>query len=330
MARLADMTSSKFIMCIVLTVLPLFETRAEQTIVPMNFLQDCEFKYAVKFLNKYADLLNTIQSEAVADTLLRTKNDGMRYNIGNDARLKSLSGNEDFSITLIDRKYTATWSEGSKTLVSCSFPTNVGLLTFSSKTDLESYMSGRLSVASQSSEEQIPLPSRLKSELQRIEYSDFFISDRGYFVTPKLDNHTVYVIVSNDSTRCVLLNDPAKYPIETLNNVLLSGYSTQELQMNVKLSRYGYQSETFVLPFTSLYRLLSEEGSIPYWGIDTFDGKDVTGVYVWVNNYGGFAHVMSVRIPISAVTDSAIADVRFHCYVRLDNLKSLFEEYPQL
>ena len=118
----------------------------EHTIVPKEFADTQEFGIASKFLNQYVSLLDKEQTEEIREILRRTKEDGFRFIIGNDTSLKSLTGAEDFSISFENGNYSAQWAaRNGNSIVSCSFPANIGMLTFSTKIDLENQMIADLS-----------------------------------------------------------------------------------------------------------------------------------------------------------------------------------------
>lgn len=304
-------------------------SRGEPNIVPSTIKHSKEYRPAAEFLENYARLIAYLPGTAASnDSIRRIKEDGFSYIVGNDSQMVSLTGNEDFSIGLSGYLYTAKWSSGGTTIVECSFPANIGLLKFSNKISLEDQLIERLIAASKQSLEN-SLPVCPKDELTRVALSDYYLSDNGYYITPRLKNQIVYEPIPHDTVTCRLLIDSNKYQLESLANMMLSGYSTNPHNVHLQVNQYGYKDHTVEMPFANLFQLLSDEGSTPYWGVDTFNGKDVKGVYVWVNLYGGYAHLLSVNIPIDAVSTAANFTAKLHCYLRLDNLKSLFEEYNQ-
>lgn len=173
-------------------------------------------------------------------------------------------------------------------------------------------------------------PMRKISELTKISLSDYYLNDNGYYITPRLKNQIVYRPSFMNDSVCEMLIDSIRYKVETISNIVLSGYCPAPINFKIKLNHYGYKSTEITVPFNQFFNLLAEEGSMPYWGTCKYDGTIVEGVYVWVNSYGGFAHVMNLRMPVSAITIPSEAEVKMNCYVRLDNLKTLFEEYQDL
>lgn len=315
------------LLSLIFLVFPLI-SKGEPNIMPSSIKQDNRFQLASNFLEHYVHLLESPRTEEVKDSIRRIKEDGFQYIIGNDKQLVNLKGTEDFSISINNEnyQYITEWSENGKTLVKCSFPANIYLLTSSNKIELENNMIRRLNEVKYKSTG-IKLPKVEKSILQKVSLSNFYVADHGFYITPRLKNQITYEIDTENPDSCLMLIDTEKYQLESLSNMLLTGYSRNPQNMKVKVSQYGYKHQTIEVPLSNLFELLTEEGCIPYWGVDKYNGKVVNGVYLWINLYGGYAHLMTLESPIDAIDITSNHLVKLHCYLRLDNLKSLFEEY---
>lgn len=291
------------------------------------FSQSCDqFKYALDFLQKYKELLNQPQNDTIINILRKTREDGFKYLKGNDKILKSINTDSDYSISFSDGKYNVSFLEEGIPILECQFPANYGMMTFSNKIDLEKKMASKIKNIPESFKQvtfNIP-----KSKLDSVEYSDLFVEDKGYYITPRLRNLVVYTALVNNSDSCRLLTDfEGIYLLESIQNMMLTGYWNVPIDVNLSLSEYGYKKSHYHVPLAGLYEMLQNEGSIPYWGVDSFDGKIIRGVYVWKNEYGGFNHVMSVDIPIEIIKKGGDINASLFCYIRTDNLKALFQEF---
>ena len=295
-------------------------------VVP-DYIRDSEdFMLASKFLDHYHELLKHSDIESVGDTLRQTRERGLKYKVGNDSRFKSLTGEEEFSLYLTDGLYDAQWRRDGKLLVECSFPSRIDLLSFSNKVELEDMMLFKLK--NQDIENEVgPVPQEDMSKLRRIDYSPFYVRDLGYYITPRMSHQVVYQLLGSTSNVCELLVNSPKYPLECISNYMLTGYSPELITINLNLNRYKCQTEVVTIDFRKMFGILSSEGSVPYWGVEEYDGDMVKGLYVWLNRSGGFAHIISMDIPVKSLSTSSEANARMHSYVRLDNLKSLFEEF---
>lgn len=307
-------------------VLLALNARGERLVVPAEVAEMPEYTLAAGFLREYVGLLNSPKSDEISDKIRRTKEDGFRYVVGSDAQLARLTGAEEFAISFANDSYSASWSKGDATVAACEFPAKIGLLMFSNKIELEDSLISNLSAA-QNNSLQRPLPQELTKNMEKVSCSNFYVMDRGYYITPLLSNRTVYLPTPDDDSRASLLIDTNHYKLESIANVMLSGYSPCPLDVTVKVSRYGYKSQKITLPFAALYDVLSANGSSPYWGVESFDGQVIKGLYVWTNPYGGYNHLLSVVVPVSALSEPTAIEASLHCFIRTDNLKSLFEEY---
>lgn len=296
-----------------------------RNVVPTDIYNSSEFRLAADFLNHYSNLLSSPQTEAVGDSLRRAKDGGFRYIVGNDKAMQSVSASDEFGISLIDMAYKASWKKNGRDYVVCTFPANIGLLTFSSKIELENNLARKLHGII-TDEDTIAKPEYEIESLTKIPYSDFYVVDKGYYVTPRLKHQ---VVVAEKDGKGILMYDSDTYIIETLSNIILTGFSPHVISTHIDLSQYGYKISRFDIRYGNLFRLMSEEGCTPYWGIDEFDGNIAKGLCVWVNRCGGYAHVLSISIPVNSISQPSDADIKLNAYIRLDNLKSLFEDYKQ-
>lgn len=318
---------SRYIKYIVILILVLpFKLKGEPRIIPEAIRQDANYHLASDFLEYYVKLLRTPKNQFVTDSIMRIKDDGFTYLVGNDNRMLNIKGTEDFSILLKDNKYFAQWSKNDSPFVSCTFPANIFLLTFSNKIDLENAMIERLQNSALQSDT-IQRPKASKSELRPISLSNFYIADNGFYITPRLKNQLIYEVDTFNSEFCQLLIDTNRYQIESFANMMLTGYSTNSQILSVTIDKYGYKKQKVEIPLANFVTLFEDEGCTPYWGVDTFDGKNIKGVYLWVNPYGGYAHLLTVDSSIDAIKKTGNHSANLHCYLRLDNLKNLFEEF---
>lgn len=299
-----------------------------QSIVPEAIVSDINFRQAAAFLNQYVGYLNAPSSIENSDIIRRTKEYGFRYSVGSDRVLQSISGREDFNIEMSDGMYSASWSKNGNVIVACHFPANIGMMTFSNKIELENALIERLRTLPNHEIQEVP--KVFKTALEKVPLSDFYIQNNGFCITPRLKNQVVYTLTENEGDVCTLLVDTTRYQLESLANLMLTGYTPHALTLGVEIKQYGHKSEKMTVQMSALFAAFSEDGSKPYWGVETFDGKTVKGLYVWENLIGGYDHVMAVTIPIEALKSECTATATLYCYVRTDNVKSLFGEYQDL
>lgn len=297
-------------------------------IIPNEIAESQEMKLASGFLEQYKSLTDKRNREDVAERLRRAKEDGFKYSKGSDAAFSTLTGSENFNISFFDGQYTASWSAGDRKVVECTFPATITLLTFHNKNELDGEMIAKLREAATQDETLTP-PTPELTKLEPVPNSNFYVLDRGFYISPKLKNRLFFAVHPKIKTIGTPVFDTNRYTYETLSNMMLTGCTPKPQTVHVKVDT-GYNSETVDVPLSALFQTLEAEGSKPYWAIDKVDGKRVNGVYVWHNEPGGYVHILSVEMPIDAASRKSEWNARMHAYVRLDNVKSLFEEFPDL
>lgn len=323
---ISDRSKAISMVTVIVAAFSIFPLWGRQSIVPDGVKDSPDFTLACEFLDSYVSLLDNPASVTASDTIRMVKEQGFRYLKGNDNDLGSLSGDEEFSISFNNGVYSTEWSRDGRQIVACSFPSRIDLLTFSNKIQLEDRMVKVLNGES-SGRRSYVIPAMPVERLKKVEYSPFYVRDLGYYITPRLSHQVVYQPIEGSNDKCELVVNHAAYPLECVSNYMLTGFSPYPIDLTVDVSRYGYQSTPVSISLEELFGKLSAEGSIPYWGVDEYDARTVKGLYVWLNKPGGFAHVLTVEIPVSDLSSSSTAKARMNCYVRLDNLKNLFEEF---
>lgn len=298
-------------------------------IIPDFMLEDRRFSMATNFLQRYFQLLSMPDSEEKSDRIRRIKEDGFKYSKGNDQSFMAIPEDADFSIDFNKGVYSAIWDSKGNTLVACTFPAKVGLMKIENKKGLELLMIEKFRNHC-SSGNLTTLPTAKENEVSKLPYSDFYVKYGTSFISSELSNKTLFIISEANNSTYEMVNDAGKYPIETISNIMLTGYSKVDIDIDLKIKQYGYGSTDVSTHLSDLYDILAEEGCEPFWGLKETSGDTVKGLYLWKNDMGGYCHVISIEIPMAALSSKSKAKAILQCYVRLDNLKSLFADYPDL
>ncbi len=291
--------------------------------IPEMILSDPDYRLATRCVARYAELTLAAGCSKADSLLMKAQQDGFRFEVGHPSDLSCIPQSASFGIGFNGREYEIKWSEEDRIIVKCVFPANIQLLSFKDKYSLDNELLEVLESAECSAGISMSFPN--DSILEKIPFSDCFLLDKGFFITPRLKHQISYLKTEENSSSCQLLIDFDKYPLETVSNIMLSGCSSPQFELDIVMR--GKDGKRGVkIGFADFYRIMVEEGCFPYWGIDKFDGENIKGVYVWINKFGGYAHVLSVTASIGGLMSGNSSKATLSSFIRLDNLKTLVEE----
>lgn len=295
-----------------------------QALIPEEVYASPEYRLAAEFMRRYTKLAIGPKSYETDSLLKKAYEDGMRFETGKPSDLAHIPMSASFGIKFDGLSYSLSWSDNDHIIANVTFPANIQLMSFKDKYSLDNDLVDRL--RNSNSKEEIKVPAVKTSDMIEIPYSECKIFDRGFFITPSLRHQISYVVTNGASKSDSLLLDFKRYPLETVGNIMLTGCSPVPLKVNIVLNGKK-RKEHLQTEFTSLFNEMTEEGCFPYWGIDKFDGENIEGVYVWINKYGGYAHVLTINTTLEELgKGNSSLNAKMTGHIRLDNLKSLIEE----
>lgn len=314
---------------IIFYILSVSVAQGECRIIPAAFKDNKQFEMATGFLCRYVELISLPSAEKNAEIISRIKDDGFKYRKGSDQKLLEVPSDADFSIDFNHGVYSAVWLKDGVVLVECEFPAKVGLMKLENKKGLELMMIEKLrSKKGGSSPKEIPAAH--EKDLSKLPFSKFYVKDGGIFITSDLANRIIFERIKGKTGSCRMLHDLAAYPVETISNVLISGYDPMNISVAMTVNQYGLEKTQLTTDIATLHDIFSDEGCMPFWGIKEQTGNGIKGIYLWKNDMGGYCHVLSLDVPVSELTSGGVVRATLHAYVRLDNLKNLFEEYSDI
>lgn len=312
-----------FILKAALAAVILISTSASARVtVPDTMLSQPAGRWAARFVDRYIATLEAPASESRSASLRRAEHNGVEFSIGRPDDMLSMPDKADFTLSFSGSEYNIRWQSGAKS-VAVKVPAKVSAITLMSTRELEDSLVSALRC--HRPDVNPSRPTALKTELKQIPYSDFYISDKGFYILPRLHNQLIYLSPA-DGDSCVMMIDGSRYIPEALSNMIISGYTPFAVETSLTIKCYGYRATELTIPLDALQRAFADEDSTPYWGLEKYDGKIATGICLWVNEYGGYAHLLRLDIPVDALSKPCKAKAILHPYIRLDNIKSLFEE----
>lgn len=147
-----------------------------------------------------------------------------------------------------------------------------------------------------------------------------FVVEGEYFQIKSLRNDVYYLTGRND---CVPIND-ARYPLETMNNLLLGAIDGGEREVMVHHHRYGGQNATLMMPFNELRSKL-QPGLRAYCSITDISTEKIEAILVYYDAEKNVIHMLNFTSPIDVVTRGAgEMDAELYTNIPQDNIRNLF------
>lgn len=286
---------SRYICISILALMTSFMSLAQggrHALIPEVDSPSVEYKIMADFMSRYISMLDRPSTANNSDSLKMISEAGFRYEVGNKSVLRNLRPEEvtSFNSEYKDGRYTVSWSKNGVIAVRCHFPANVGLLKFMNKIELDRQLVEKFhhpAIYSSGKE----LPRMAADDLKKLPNSDFYVHDKGYYLLPRLGNRVVYRQMK-DGDGCELLIDDERYVLESIVNIMLTGYCPTNSVVTLNTSLYGYEKDRTEISLPNLYDVFLSEGATPYCGVETYDGQTVMGSWIWRNDYMGYSHVL--------------------------------------
>ena len=255
-----------------------------------------------RFLERYFLSLKFPPDGKSAAKLMRE--DDFRILCGTFECIDELRPTDDFGYTFANRRYTATWSRGRKTLLSVAFPARYELLSGENKIEAEEN-----------------LPADVQAAIVDTLQADELRNDS--YLSPDLTNR----LYLKDSA---LIAD-RQYPIESAANMMLSQRLADPYMLNVTHLRYGNQKVQIELPLRQWIAYCRNNGCKLYFGVkDTDRLGTINATLLAVNEPLGYHHLLTVSIPVDAIgQQQGVLTATLHSFIPIHNVRSLFGTNPK-
>lgn len=226
---------------------------------------------------------------------------------GSAATALTLDGSESFNIEQLQlRSYQVAWQKHGRDLLRIAFDMDWQLLSGCNAPQLESIYLRRLQdFVPSSAPEPIPLENPIDTFSTKEMRHELFLEDNGH-----------------GGMR--LVDSPSK-PTATLFNMMLAPQFERPIQLDLTFDRYGYVTDRLSLPLRHWLMMGQEEGCQSYFGIKKKDRHQYHGTLLMVNRSGGYAHLLSVIIPVEVLEQNdSIISGRLYVYVPLHNVSEKY------
>ena len=91
--------------------------------------------------------------------------------------------------------------------------------------------------------------------------------------------------------------EDANWSAISVANVMTCGSGTYDYLLDVKLDKYGYDTEDFTISLRQWLSLCQMEGCKLYWGTKKVEEDRVTGIVLALNSQMAYNHMLSVSFP---------------------------------
>ena len=123
----------------------------------------------------------------------------------------------------------------------------------------------------------------------------------------------------------VPLND-ARYPLETMVNLLLNRIENNQHRLSVRHHKYGGEAPTISIPMQKLHDLLARNMSL-YCSVTYIDKEEIRAILVFHQKRVDFIHMLELRIPTKQLfdeTSTLVGDL--YTNIPQSNVNSIFRE----
>ena len=229
------------------------------------------------------------------------------------------------NVTLCDEKrYKTGFFRGEECLAAIAYPADYNLILGIKMEEAESALVENVRHATIPS---IPTQTVDASMLLPTADSSVYLLPGDYFILPTLSAKRYYAY--DDSCNMVPVFN-SSYPVESMAN-LMTGIDVEHgIDLDVKMIKYGFQTERFVVPLRGWIAYCMNEGCKPYFGVISQADDSVVCEVVMNNEALGYAHVMKVTFNPAIIADGkGVVTARLNGYIPFSKVKSLFYEYEK-
>lgn len=253
--------------------------------------------------------------------------DGISFGKGTFSSLRILLNDTTCNINIINndgKHYIVCLSKKDSVFCNVQFPISYDLLRGSAMLENERRIGQEIARSS--------LTGRKKTVVSRNELlptwqSNYFILPGESYYTDELNTNRYYEQDENGDFRPVYR---AKYPLESIANLLTGCEIDNQYMIDIHLKKYGNKEETISVPLDRWINFCLNNGCKPYFGVISYDGNFAVCEVIMRNVAYGYNHVMKVTFDVSQLeTRKGIIQARLNSYIPSSRIKYLFDEIRQ-
>jgi len=276
-------------------------------------------RMTLNFLERYFLELRYPKQETVEYKL---RDDNVKFLVGGPATAASITPDDAFSLQGDEKRQTASWTRGGKTILSLSFPTEYSLLSGEDKEEAEKLLENDL----RSFAFNPPLPSdSVKPDINSLEPTtvpQYYILRGPTCYSKKVSSNLYYM--QDNGGQLSLVADPT-HLAESCANLMISTAVKGDYTLAVNQNIYGFNSKEFNVSLSRWIAFCKRNGCEMFFGLENISGGVVKGMVLAVNKSANYNHLLSVEIPVSVIDNGGgVIGAELYSYVPTHNISDLF------
>ncbi len=123
--------------------------------------------------------------------------------------------------------------------------------------------------------------------------------------------------------------DDARYPLETVTNLLLNRITDNQHMLEARHRQYGGEKPVMVIPMQKLFDLLARSMKL-YCSVTAVDKEEIRAVLIFHQQRMDFIHMLEVKVPVRALADpQSTIFGELYTNIPQENVKSIYRERKQ-
>lgn len=281
-------------------------------------LFNTEFKELLDY-----ETLNFIETDLLSKIALGNQEDNSIIEIkgGRITEFKKIGPETVCNISNIDSRFMIVeWSLDKGRKISINFPIDYDVIFGGTREEIENSFITRVQ----------------HSGLHRNPEADFCYTalepyGENYYILPGPNyinkNITRNVYFYSDSIPSPIWDK--SHPLESINNLMVYWIDNKSPEVELTILRHEYgEKEIIKTDVESLLAVSEKDGCLPYWGVENFDGKTLTGSLFLYNPKHGYDHVLQIICdPEEIIAGNGQMKAKASLFIPNNNIHNLIEPY---
>lgn len=278
-------------------------------------MRDVVNNVLLDFIERYFLSLRYPSSVRPAASMLRE--DGVKFLHGSLATVNTIKPSDEFSYTLVDKRYEARWKRSGKTILEISFPAEYQLIVGQNLIEAEEWVERDIKAVSTGG---MRPPQPVEAILSPANERGYFIQ-KGNFYINKWINDNLYFHQKDNTFELVL---ETAYPIETCANMMLEPFMG-DFTLNIVQHAYGGKKKTFDVQLLQWVAWCRDTGCKLYFGVEELKDGQMKATVFAVNQMFNFNHLLTFQVPLVMIGDTK-GDIKadLSCFIPTHNIKDLY------